>query len=61
MIYLCITCLQKKFCLLYLAINFGNCTHMFNAHEVLHWQSQMFHNCKLYLFLQIYDPLDIPV
>ena len=32
---------------------------MYNAYDVLSWQSQIFYICKPYLFFHIYDPLSI--
>ena len=40
--------------------NFGYCTHVYNAHEVLSWQPQMSSICKPYLIFHIYDSLRIP-
>ena len=31
-----------------------------NAHEILHWQLQIFYICKPHLFLHIYDSFSIP-
>ena len=39
--------------------NFGNYTHVYNAHEVLHWQCKIFYTCRPYLFFHIYDALSI--
>ena len=32
---------------------------MYNVHEVLSWQLQIFYICKLYVFFHIYNPLII--
>ena len=42
------------------ANNFGNCTHMYNVHEVLSWQSEIFSTCKPYFFHHIYHLFSIP-
>ena len=33
---------------------------MYDTHEDLSWQPQIFYICKPYLFLDIYDPWSIP-
>ena len=40
--------------------NFGNCTHVYNAHEVLCQQPEIFYIYKPCLWFHIYDPLSIP-
>ena len=38
------------------AKNLGNCTHMYNAHEVLSWQPHIFYICKLYFSFTLMIP-----
>ena len=51
----------RHICLLYLwQLVWKLYTHVYNAHEVLSWQSQIFYICKTYIFFHIYDPWHIP-
>ena len=40
--------------------NFGNCTHVYNAHDVISWQPHVLYICKPYLFCPIYYSWGIP-
>ena len=42
------------------ANNHETCAHMYNTHEVVNWQAQIFYICNLYLFFHIYYPFGTP-